>query len=231
MKTLLLVLILSFNAQASLTSPFKSTVPELTIPNSHEISPRIIRGMAPLGKIQELKDFGVTDILIFKNQTRDEIDRERAEIDLIAPTTNVIQMDFPWHNVESYVETCKLTVKALRHMRAVTKNPNRKMFLHCTVGEDRTGLLSGLWTLLNLKQTIQKVFKNQMCENGYEAGNPQKPAYVVNEIREDLTPLFMMMATKIKQGQLSLKDLTTKICYSNVDLEASIPMCENSSKY
>lgn len=231
MKSVLFLLVFSFSAQASLTSPFKSSVPEITIPNTHEISPRIIRGMAPLGKIQELKDYGVTDILIFKNQTRDEIDRERAEIDEIAPNMKVIQMDFPWHNVESYVETCKLTVKALRHMRSVTKNTKRKMFLHCTVGEDRTGLLSGLWTLLNTDKSIKNVFKNQMCENGYEAGNPQKPAYVVNEIREDLTPLFMMMATKIKQGKLSLKHLTTKICYSNVDLEASIPKCENSSKY
>ena len=143
----------------------------------------------------------------------------------------VIQMDFPWHNVESYVETCKLTVKALRHMRSVTKNLKRKMFFHCTVGEDRTGLLAGLWTLLNSNQSIEKVFKSQMCENGYEAGNPHKPAYVVNEIREDLTPLFMMMATKIKQGKLSLKHLTTKICYSSVDLEAPVPMCENSTRF
>lgn len=105
------------------------------------------------------------------------------------------------------------------------------MFYHCTVGEDRTGLLSGLWLLLNTKKSIQYVFKNQMCENGYEAGNPQKPAYVVNEIREDLTPLFMMMATKIKRGELSLSNLTTKICFSSIDFKADYFQCEGSSKY
>ncbi len=219
------------SANASLKSPFKSTVPELSIPNSHEVSTRIYRGMAPLGKVEELKKFGITDILIFKNQTKDEIDRERAEVSEVAPEIQITQMDFPWHNVESYVETCEKTIDALRLMRQIDRDPSRKLFYHCTVGEDRTGILSGLWSMLKFGKKTSHVFKNQMCENGYEAGNPQKPAYVVNEIREDLTPLFMMMAKKIEIGKLKIKNLSKSICYSNIDFESELPECENSSKY
>ena len=187
--------------------------------------------MAPLGKIEELKNFDITDILIFKNQTRDEIDRERAEVSDIAPEIKITQMDFPWHNVESYVETCERTIDALRLMRSIDRNPTRKLFYHCTVGEDRTGLLSGLWDMLKFGKTTSNVFKNQMCENGYEAGNPQKPAYVVNEIRDDLTPMFIMMAKKIEIGKLKMRNLTKSVCYSSIDLEREVPKCENSSKY
>ena len=227
----LLLLLFTIGAQASLKSPFKSTVKELTIPNSHKVSTRVYRGMAPLGKIEELKKFGITDILIFKNQTRDEIDRERAEVADIAPEIRITQMDFPWHNVDSYIETCETTIDALRLMRSIDRNPTRKLFYHCTVGEDRTGLLSGLWDMLKFGKKAPYVFKNQMCENGYEAGNPQKPAYVVNEIRDDLTPMFLMMAKKVEIGKLKMRNLTKSVCYSNIDFEREVPKCENSSKY
>jgi len=207
-------------AQASLRSPFPSTVEGITIQNTHEVSPGIYRGQAPLGKIRELLKLGVTDILIFKNQTKNEIDRELEEIrelekqnDLIMRTT---QVDFLWHDYKSYKMACEKTIDALKIMNSVSQSPKKKLFYHCTVGEDRTGFLSGIWKMLTSKKSKKQAFYYEMCENGYGRGNPHKPNYVVNEIREDLTPLFSYMANLISSGKISLKKLTKKYCRDDI---------------
>ena len=57
------------------------------------------------------------------------------------------------------------------------------------------------------------IFNDEMCERGYSAGNPQKPfAAVVKEVDTDLTPLFLKMAFKIKQGELSPTSLDESVC-------------------
>ena len=68
MKKLSLILFFTANAFASLSSPFPSTVKGITINNTHQVGSfnKIYRGQAPLGKIEQLSDFGITDILIFK---------------------------------------------------------------------------------------------------------------------------------------------------------------------
>ena len=66
----LIVLFIFHHAYAGLESPFPSTVSGITIQNTHTVGfNNILRGMNPLGKVQELRKAGVTDVLIFKNQT------------------------------------------------------------------------------------------------------------------------------------------------------------------
>ncbi len=228
----LLFVVSSFQTHAldSLTSPFPSTVRTISIPNTHIVSKNIIRGMAPLGRIQELVDYGITDILIFKNQTRNEIDQEMKEINefenhKLATT----QFDFFWHKFPSYKQACEKTIDALRILRKVSESAKRKIFFHCTVGEDRTGYLAGLWLMLKAKKSKKAAFYGQMCANGYGRGNPNKPAYVVNEIRKDLSPLFMYMAKMIEKKKITLGNLTKSICKNNIPA-APIMKCEVSSK-
>ncbi len=229
---LMMTLLCSQVASASLTSPFPSTVEGIDIPNTHALSDNIIRGMAPLGKMGQLVDYGITDILIFKNQTRSEIDQEYSELKEVLADTSIdtYQYDFYWHDYPSYKVACEQTIDALRVMRAVNEDNNRKLFYHCTVGEDRTGFLSGLWRMLSQNWSKKKAFYKEMCENGYANGNPNKPDYVVGEIREDLTPLFLYMSDKIESGKLKLSNLTKSICKDEIPLNIKIMYCRSSSK-
>lgn len=230
MKTLILFILRTTAALAGLSSPFPSTVDGISIKNTHAVDENIYRGMAPLGKIEELIDFGITDIIIFKNQTRTEIDEEMLELENKEAQMNVSQFEFLWHDYPSYKKACEDTIKALRILRSVHEMKRRKVFFHCTVGEDRTGFLAGLWRMLSQNWSKRKAFYLEMCENGYANGNPQKPDYVVGEIREDLTPLYMYMAAKIEAGELSLGELTTDICTDRIG-EQKILRCRASSRY
>ncbi len=231
MKSLLfLSLFISLKAIASLSSPFPSSVEGLSIKNSHQVSHNIYRGMNPLGKIDELINFDITDIIIFKNQTRTEIDDQYLEMENKSAQMMSLQVDFLWHKYPSYKVACEQTLQALTLMREVNEDSNRKLFFHCTVGEDRTGHLAGLWRMLSQGWSMRKAFYNEMCENGYANGNPQKPDYVVGEIRKDLTPLFMYMAQKIESGELSLGVLSKATCQDEIPAQ-KILRCKSSSRY
>lgn len=234
MKNLIIIMAcLALTNVYALKSPFSSTVEGITVKNTHflDLDGRILRGMAPLGKTQELIDYGVSDILIFKNQTRKEIDQELEELRENAfNLENVIQIDFLWHDYPSYEESCKQTIKALRLMNEVSNNTDRKLFLHCTVGEDRTGMLAGLWRMLDQGWSKSKAFKEEMCLNGYEAGNANKPRYVINEIRSDLTPLFEYMAYLITSGRISKDKLVDYYCKNKIRMKSKLK-CRKSPRF
>lgn len=223
--------VISLSAYSGLKSPFKSTVSGISINNTHAIGKqnKIYRGMAPLGKVQELKDFGITDILIFKNQTKDEINQEYDEIQSLYNPT-VKQFDFLWHDFISYQESCQQVIEALKYIREVHFSPNRKLYLHCTVGEDRTGMLAGLWRMLSQKWSLRKTFYYELCERGYENGNGNKPDYVVNEIRQDLTPLFLYMARLVLNSKISLDNLDSSYCKDDIRLKHRY-RCRTSSMF
>ena len=235
MKKFSLLLLITTSAFASLSSPFPSTVEGISINNTHSVGSfnKVYRGQAPLGKIEQLSDFGITDILIFKNQTKNEIDREYAEISKKGLThIQTKQIGFLWHKYPSYKESCEQIIDGLKLIRDVDQSKDRKLFFHCTVGEDRTGALSGLWRMLSQKWSMKRAFYYEMCENGYGHGNGNKPFYVYSEIRNDLTPLFIFMARKIKSGELSLNNLTYRVCTDEIQKEQSEKLkCNVSSKF
>ena len=102
---------------------------------------------------------------------------------------------------------CEQTLEALAVIQDVLGSKNRKVFFHCTVGEDRTGYLAGVYRMLFGGSSAKNVFQNEMCARGYEGGNPDKPFNVVNIIRGELTPLFLLMSIQIQNGTLNLSNL------------------------
>jgi len=105
-----------------------------------------------------------------------------------------------------------MTVRSLKQLKA-WQSAGKTAFFHCTVGEDRTGYLAGLYRLLTEQSTPADIFQQEMCERGYSAGNPQKPQIaVVNEVDNDLTPLYAKMAFKIANGELSATSLDENVC-------------------
>ncbi|WP_417353651.1 hypothetical protein [Flavobacterium alkalisoli] len=201
-------------AYAGLRSPFTSSVDGISTPNTHFVdhSERVLRGMRP-DSIEELIEFGITDVLIFKHQTKKEVSKEITELKALGyGEEQITHIPFKWRQFDSYKVACLQTIKALRILKEVYQDSSRKVFFHCTVGEDRTGHLAGLWRMLSDSWSKKDAFYNEMCKNGYSRGNSRKPYKVTNSIDRDLTPLFLHMATKIENGELSLDNLTNSIC-------------------
>ncbi|MDA8792890.1 tyrosine-protein phosphatase [Bacteriovoracaceae bacterium] len=208
MKLIIAYILTSITVFAGLESPFASSVDGLTINNSHYLNEdkSVIRGQAPNGKFEELIEFGITDILIFKNQTRDEIDRE---IDQISSTNiNYKQIDFVWRDINDFENACHQVINAIDYIKQVEVSRG-KIFFHCTVGEDRTGVLSGIYELLkNPSKNKYEIFNEDMCERGYAEGNPHKPKYVTGKIHQSLSPLFFAMVDYIQSHGIDYHNIS-----------------------
>jgi hypothetical protein len=129
----------------------------------------------------------------------------------------VHQISFPWRGFTDLELACRQVVQGLRLIQEVASNRRRTLFFHCTVGEDRTGMLAGLSRMLEQGWSRRRAFQREMCARGYEAGNPEKPARVVKMIRDELTPLFLRMAEMVEEGLIQAQDLDEAVCEGIAD--------------
>jgi len=213
-----------------LSSPFASTVPGIDIPNAHAVgtSGNLFRGMAPRSEqdFTQLVHAGIGAVLVFKNQTgngtdvQDEIDKL---VGLGLASSRVENIPFPYKDLPNYTDPCTQVVDALAFIK---KNlaANKKTYFHCTVGEDRTGLLAAverLTTEANLDATT--AWDSEMCERGYGAGNPLKPTFVTGALEQGLKPLYRKLAYLVAKG----RTLDASVCAtdpsSEPDFEAKAP--------
>jgi protein-tyrosine phosphatase len=196
-----------------LSSPFDSSVPGISVPNSHwvDADETILRGMEPRtpAELDELRAEQIEKVLIFKNATSGHgIEDEIASWAL--PEGDVLHVPFKWKDLGGFEEPCAQTVEALRFIRE-SEAAEKKVFFHCTVGEDRTGYLAALYALLFEEADARDAFGADMCEHGYGRGNPQKPAYVIGKLEDGLTPLYRSMAYLVDQGVLTA-ELEAEAC-------------------
>jgi hypothetical protein len=198
-----------------LSSPFDSTVAGISIPNTHPVGEAgaglLLRGMAPRSPAQfdELLAADVGAVLIFKNATGrgDEIGDERdAFVARGIAAGRVLHVPFQWKDLGPFREPCEQTVAALKFV-ADNLASGRKTFVHCTVGEDRTGLLSAVRRLTTEDGlSADRAWDEEMCERGYGAGNPLKPSFVVRALATNLAPLYRKMAYLAAKGRLDTLD-------------------------
>jgi len=213
-------------ASCELRSPLPSDVPGITIPNAHTLGGNhlglVLRGNAPRKEeIQQLKTYGITDILIFKNQTSSEVVQE-VQMLLAAgyPAERIRQIPFLWKDLGPFRKTCEMTVQGLRFLSEVRDTPRRGVFFHCTVGEDRTGFLAGLFRMVTDGWDTEKSFREELCDRGYEAGDPRKAPAVVNAVRAGLTPAYLKMAYLISHGILTRENLNGSVCAQEPVIDA-----------
>lgn len=194
-----------------LTLPVVFAQTESGIGNFHQVDRegQVFRGREPKKAVGELKDLGVTDVIIFKNDVRGEVAREKEDLKGLGIRHHHIP--FLWKDLPSLPEACRQTVKALRIMKRV-KRAGGKVFFHCTAGEDRTGLLAGIYRMLTDGLSKTSAFETEMCRHGYSDANPGKPAFVVSSIEKGLTPLFLEMARLVETGRLRQNTLEYAAC-------------------
>lgn len=210
----------------------------VSLPNTHLVIAKNINGM-PIYRsnspyktqhVLDILNLGIENVLIYKT-FHDKDDKEllySLYADSGFDTKKLKHIPMPWKRdgkkVFDFKGTCEMTVKA---MDTLMKSPVASLF-HCTVGEDRTGMLAGLLQVNN-GMSIEKAFRDEMCARGYEAGNPRKSESpsVVNAVREVLTPLFLKMATVIaSKGTITQKDCAElPDVYAN-ELRAEDLVCE-----
>lgn len=202
MKILLLALTLSVPAFA---------VDGLTIPNSFQVDREghIFRGKEPKKLVSQLRDIGITDVLIFKNEVKTEVATEIADLTKLGIRSHHIP--FQWKGFESMQKACEQVVDAV-NLIYNTKARNGSIYFHCTAGEDRTGMLAGLYRMLEENLSANQVFKSEMCARGYSDGNPNKPGMVHGAIQKELTPLFIALAEKIERREWVLGRISKASC-------------------
>lgn len=202
-----------------LSSPFASSVPGIDIPNAHLVGgdTNLLRGMAPTKEesYDQLFAAGIGAVLLFKNATGNGSDVADEEATLRArglPASRFLHVPFAWRDLPSFEEPCMQVVDGLKFL---VKNlaAGKKTFFHCTVGEDRTGLLAATYRLLTEAGLDAGVaWDGEMCERGYGAGNPLKPGFVVGQLENGLKPLYQKMAYLIATGALTKGSLDRSVC-------------------
>lgn len=226
-----------------LASPFASDVAGIDIPNAHVVggNAKLLRGMAPRNdaELDQLKAAGVVAVLIFKNQTGNGHDVTDEITDLGTrglASSRISNIPFKWKDLDSFEESCSQTVDGLAFIES-NLAAGKKTFFHCTVGEDRTGLLAAMRRLVSEPNLDPKTaFTEEMCENGYGAGNPLKPAFVIASLDKALTPLYRQLAWMVKQGTLRSGSLNANVCSNEPSLPSSfLPLadlhCGTSTKF
>jgi hypothetical protein len=217
-------------------TPFPSTIPGITLGGAHIVlkegeQSKVIRSQAPHTDqdFKELTSYGVTDVVIFKKETGHEVQDELIALkDHGFPASRITTIPMKYRDFKDFEEPCRYTVDALKAIQKTRQAAGRMVLIHCTVGEDRTGFLSGLVRLLEAGSDSKEIFKTEMCQNGYSSGNPKKPKSITTRIDEDLTPVFTRMALLIEKGRLSWDHLDADaLCTQDPFLGSLTPAIRN----
>lgn len=172
----------------------------------------LLRGAQP-GKIAgDLRDLGVEAVVIFKSDTRGEVAKEiEALLSTGFEESDVHHIPMAWKDLD-LSEACAQTVQALEVLTTAVSE-GKTVFFHCTAGEDRTGMLAGLYRIIHEDADVDLMFQEELCEKGYSDGNPGKPRIVTEQIENGLTPLYFALAEKITAAKTSGRQLGKRLCH------------------
>lgn len=201
-------------------SPIESSLQGegITIPNAHELAKkqgRVLRGQLPKAhELDQLGDAGVTDILILRNDVDGEqpVDDELKMLKNEPRITTVTHIDLPWKEIKDFREPCRQVVQSLRLIKATLDTPNKTLYFHCTVGEDRTGVVAGLYRLIFENHHTRGAFKGEMCTRGYAERDYGKPPHVNALVHANLTFLYLQMAKLIQMKLITAENLDENAC-------------------
>lgn len=212
----------------------------LSLPNTHKVLVSNSKG-APVYRsnspyqtqhVLEIMDLDIQTVVVYKSfhNKKDKSLLYNLYEDSGYDPKRLVHIPMPWKQEGKkpfdYRKACEMTVEAMN----IIHNSTAPVLFHCTVGEDRTGMLAGLLKVQN-GSSVVKAFRDEMCARGYEAGNPtksQSPS-VVRAVRDALTPLYLKMATVIanNQGSISHQECAElPEVYVN-DLRAEDLQCES----
>jgi protein-tyrosine phosphatase len=108
------------------------------IKNFGQVTPRLYRGAQPADKGYELLEkMGVDIIVDFRNE-KDLIERERQAVE----TRHIRFISIPWSAFHD-----PTTEQVRQFFQILRENPEKRIFVHCEVGADRTGTMVALYRI------------------------------------------------------------------------------------
>jgi hypothetical protein len=154
------------------TQPPATRSKVMGISNFAKVTPFLYRGGQPQAiGFQELKKMDV-DIVVDLRLTGK--DKERDQVSKLG----MQYISIPWHCLFPKDETFVRFLKVLRD------NPNKKIFVHCRYGDDRTGMAIAAyrmamegWTAEEARNEMNKFgYHNMACSSlaGYEKSFPRR---------------------------------------------------------
>lgn len=219
-------------------SPFPSSIKTSKIPNHHlvyksESNTQIYRGMALVKAeyLQSIQNMKIDDILIVKKDSKGEVLKETTALKKLGYKQEQIhQIAIDWKE-KSKLKMCNDFVEAYQFLKNYERQNTKKLYFHCTVGEDRTGILAGLLLLSHSKNKLSdknKIFNEELCQRGYGSGNPNKPDFVVKPIRENLTPIWHYLSTSLAKNNTLTKEDCDENKIEAALQEQNMPICKPS---
>jgi protein-tyrosine phosphatase len=108
------------------------------IKNFGQVTPRLYRGAQPAEKGYELLEkMGVDIIVDFRNEN-DLIERERQAVE----ARHIRFISIPWSAFHD-----PTTEQVRQFFKILRENPEKRIFVHCEVGADRTGTMVALYRI------------------------------------------------------------------------------------
>lgn len=124
------------------------------LPNFAEVSPHLFRGGQPgVDGLEALKKMGVNIIIDMRGSksSHEEVAVRKLGMQYIA---------IPWH--------CPFPSDAVfaRFLKVIQENPKKKVFVHCRLGDDRTGMAIAAYRMANQGWSADEAL-NEMKEFGF----------------------------------------------------------------
>ena len=126
------------------------------LPNFAEVSPNLFRGGQPgVDGLEALKKMGVSLVIDMRGtkSSHEQLAIRKLGMEYIA---------IPWH--------CPFPSDAIfaRFLRVLREHPKKKVFVHCRLGDDRTGMAIAAYRMANEGWTADEAL-NEMEEFGFTA--------------------------------------------------------------
>jgi protein tyrosine phosphatase (PTP) superfamily phosphohydrolase (DUF442 family) len=126
------------------------------LPNFGEVTPRLYRGGQPTAEgFDKLARMGVAIVVDFGRSSRDE--KQTLELGMEYIT-------IPWHcpfpKDEAFAKFLKL----------VKENPDKKIFAHCRLGDDRTGMMIAAYRMAMQSWSADEAM-NEMKQFGFSGAH------------------------------------------------------------
>ena len=139
------------------------------IKNFGQVTPRLYRGAQPAEKGYELlAKMGVDIIVDFRNE-KDLIERERQSVE----TRHIRFVSIPWSSFHD-----PTTEQVRQFFEIVRDNPEKRLFIHCEVGADRTGTMVALYRIATLGWTVDDAVREMKAYHLHNFWFPHLARYV-----------------------------------------------------
>lgn len=118
--------------------------------NFGEVSPTLYRGRQPSGEgMVELKKLGI-EMMVNLRDERDKIENERRQVESLGMS----YVSIPWKASGTPDHR-----KVAQFLALLRNNPNKKIFVHCHYGADRTGTMMAAHRIANQGWTAEQAYK------------------------------------------------------------------------